>query len=67
MVSASLLEDSISLQLRAQVSVAEQQPSSPVAASEWIQSRVEQIRYDGPSGMVRVQLRCVVVGEGPSS
>ncbi len=66
-VSASLLEDSILLQLRAQVSIAGQRPPSPVAASEWIQSRVEQIRYDGPSGMVRVQLRCVVAGAVPES
>jgi hypothetical protein len=58
-VSASLLEDSIALQLRARLSVAEQRRSLPVDHSEWMQSQVEQIRYDGRSGVVGVQLRSV--------
>ena len=70
-VSADLLEGSIVIQLRSQLSGAETRQASQVSDSDWqavlqadpevipgvIQTLVSQIRYDGPSGTVWVKLR----------
>jgi hypothetical protein len=70
-VSADLLEGSIVIQLRSQLSGAETRQASQVSDSDWqavlqaeadlipevIQTLVSQIRYDGTSGTVWVKLR----------
>jgi site-specific DNA recombinase len=64
-VSASLLEDSIALQLRARLSLAAPpRESVAVGNPDWIRSQVEQIRYDGPGGIVSVRLRAADAGAG---
>jgi hypothetical protein len=70
-VSADLLEASIAIQLRSQLSAAETRQVSQVSDSQWqallladadvipevIQALIERIDFDGPSGRVSVTLR----------
>ena len=70
-VSADLLEGSIAIQLRTELSSAETRKAFQVSDSQWqalvlgdvevipevIQTLIERIDYDGPSGVVAVTLR----------
>jgi DNA invertase Pin-like site-specific DNA recombinase len=70
-VSADLLEASIVIQLRSELSAAETRQAIQVSDSQWralvladvevipgvIQALIERVHYDGPSGAVAVKLR----------
>ena len=66
-VSANLMESSMALQLRSQLSPAETREAVRLSEPRWtalleqdpkvIRTLVEQIRYDGPNGAVWVKLR----------
>jgi hypothetical protein len=70
-VSANLIESSIAIELTSRLSLAETREAFQVSESQWkalleqdpetvpriIQALVSQVRYDGPNGLVRIQLR----------